>query len=176
MPNKSNTMLRHFSARPTRMVNYLAENLVKSRRWTMAELAIEFGGEMTEERIRRHFAIDGADSYTIARLCEVIGLPTQPAQHFLNGEITDRLKRQVQARGWTYPVLIRKLYPKIDRARVPNYVDRIQKFFENRSRDAWAIALLCDLFGLPTLPPEWFLSPSDFENPKIQEQLEFRYE
>lgn len=170
---KRNNKIYEFSALSSRMINIVLEGLMKGNGWNFADLAYHFGEDCTEEKLRRHFYSDSQDSYTIARLCEIFHLPTQPARQFMDGTIVRELKKQKDIRGMSYAMLIKKIFPKITSEKLPTFVDRIQKFFENSSRDAWVIALLCDFFGLPTLPPHWFLNKDDFENPKTAEQLEF---
>ena len=52
-------------------------------------MAEKMGRGVSSEALNKHFENDSSDSWKIARMCEVLGLPTMPADWFLPGTHND---------------------------------------------------------------------------------------
>jgi hypothetical protein len=163
---KTRYKILDFSYFPRRLVNIVTEALRRARGWSYEDLAFRMENEMTAEKMKRHYIMDGCNSGIIARLCEVHGLPTLPSKDFFTGEINRTLKHHLKLREWSYRELVRKIYPGIENQELESEIANIQKFYENCSTDAWRIARQCEIFKLPTLPSWWFLSEQDLSGEK----------
>lgn len=68
-----------------RKVNDVVEKIREGKGWSREELAEKMGRGMTKESLDKHFQNDSSDSWKIARMCEILGLPTMPSDWFLPG-------------------------------------------------------------------------------------------
>lgn len=167
------------STKSKRMVNFLVNELIDANVWTTDDFYIEFSmadhvREFSEEYLKNFLKVDGSNSIVFARCFEVLSLPTQPSLSIANGSIWKQIKEEKERRRFTYPLIVKKLFPRITKERYPVFLDRWQKHFEINSIDPWVLALIFQLYGWVTMDPDWFLTPKEMMDPFYKEQLSYR--
>lgn len=144
-----------------REINNRLEEMRKEWRLSYNDLAHKLGGDLTGESLKRHFENDRGSSLTLAKLCKFFGLPFADPQEVFNGEVTRKLKIEMADRGWNTKDLLRKMWPTLKKDCFQKFLWRLYKFFDGESTDAYMIARMREVFGLPTVSSEDFLNEAE---------------
>ena len=72
-----------------RKLNEVLDKIREGKGLSRRELAEKMGRGVSSEALNKHFENDSADSWKIARMCEILGLPTMPSDWFLPGRHSD---------------------------------------------------------------------------------------